>query len=467
MTNVSITIDVENPQTPLFEKRFSDNRIWSDGNGIEKIIEILNKYGIKGSFFTNVYEYPIWGKSEMERIVKYIHDKGHDVELHTHPIWIDDKRRENMFQFTLREQEAIIQWGADFIETHTGRRPTCHRAGAYGFNNDTLIACKKAGLAVDSSHFFGHPNCKQIWCKNDITIRNGIVEFPVTYLLREKQIIKTDIDWMHESEFHDLINKYNDCGFINLFFHSYSLTETCDNFATHTISKRKISFLENILQKVNETSHLESHNLSKLYQKYTPSLTSTDPDSSITFTDICVNNKTKRKLIFINDKKAASFILNHNCMIKESETTTLREEVASFCANKPLKLTTPLDYGYTFLFYTKPFNELPKYENSLSYGRTKYQKTLNDISRIPLYENKNLSTYKDYSFYTNGDYNASFELGRKLFYPVDTTETILNALKPEIVISIDGDGSGDGLETYILSHYLVSSETEFYNIKVS
>jgi len=54
-----------------------------------------------------------------------------------------------------------------------------------------------------------------------------------------------------------------------------------------------------------------------------------------------------------------------------------------------------------------------------------------------------------------------------LFYPVDTTETILNALKPEIVISIDGDGSGDGLETYILSHYLVSSETEFYNIKVS
>ncbi len=467
MTYLAVTIDVENPQTPLFEKRFSDNRIWSDGYGIGRIIEILDKYGVKGSFFTNVYEYPVWGKSEIERIVKFIHDKGHDVELHTHPIWIDDKRRENMFQFPLREQESIINWGADFIEKCTGRRPICHRAGAYGFNRDTLIACEKTGLKVDSSHFYGHRNCRFIWSKNEITTKDGIVEFPVTYYCKGSQIVKTDIDWMNEMEFYTLIRESSNQDFINLFLHSYSLTETSDHFATYTVSNRKIKLFEKILQAVKDAEHLKCQNLGKLYEICNSDGISTNPGASISLTDIYTNNHNKKRLIFVNDKKAATFLLRHNDIIKRNEIVTVREDVASYCNIKSMNLVTPLDYGYTFFFYSRPFNELPKYENSLSYGRTKYQKTFSEISRIPFYENRNIGCYKDYNFYVNGDYNASFDVGRKLFYPVDVVETLLNALEPEIVISVDGNGAGDGLETYILSNYLVSKDTAFYHIKVS
>ena len=67
---VNITIDVENPQTPLFGNKFSDNRIWSDGNGIEKIISIFNKFNLKASFFVNVFEYKIWGINEIKKIIE-------------------------------------------------------------------------------------------------------------------------------------------------------------------------------------------------------------------------------------------------------------------------------------------------------------------------------------------------------------------------------------------------------------
>lgn len=248
---VSVTIDVENPQTPLFEKRFLDNRIWSNGYGIEKIIEILDKYRTKGTFFTNVYEYPIWGKGEIERIVKYIHENGHDVELHTHPIWIDEKRRENMFQFPLSEQESIIRWGADFIDKHTGRKPVCHRAGAYGFNINTLNACRENKIEVDSSNFYGHPNCRCILTKNEPLSKYGIMEMPVTFFTSGQNIVKTDIDWMSVQQFQMLIEKAKEVSkptFINLFLHSYSLTKTDDNFLSFKPDHDTIDKLEQCLK---------------------------------------------------------------------------------------------------------------------------------------------------------------------------------------------------------------------------
>ena len=247
---VSVTIDVENPQTPLFEKRFADNRIWSEGHGIERIIEILDKCGIRGTFFTNVYEYVVWGKKEMERIVKFIHDKGHDVELHTHPIWIDEKRRENMFQFSLHEQRAIIEFGADFIEKCTGRRPVCHRAGAYGFNFDTLISCEKAGISIDSSNFFGHPNCRIIVTGNEPIYVGHVLELPVTFYHNDRQIVKTDLDWADEQDFKTFVMAVrNDVNFnfINFFFHSYSLSKTNDGFRMFAPDPEKVAKLERML----------------------------------------------------------------------------------------------------------------------------------------------------------------------------------------------------------------------------
>jgi len=263
---VTITIDVENPQTPLFENKFSDNRIWSDGNGIEKIISIFNKFNLKASFFVNVYEYKIWGINEIKRIINYIHDSGYDVELHTHPIWVDEKRRENMFQFPLFEQNAIIKWGLDFIEDTIGIRPIAHRAGAYGFNQDTLTACEEQGMSIDSSNFFGHKFCKTIVTMNNIVKTDNLYQVPVTFFKKGEKIVKTDLNWINENEL-NLLLKHKSYNFINFFMHSYSLTKTKDNYSTYEVDDFTTRKLENMLLNIVNTPDLEVLTLKELITK--------------------------------------------------------------------------------------------------------------------------------------------------------------------------------------------------------
>jgi peptidoglycan/xylan/chitin deacetylase (PgdA/CDA1 family) len=275
-TCVSVTIDVENPQTPLFEKRFNDNRIWSDGWGLQKIIETLDAAGAVGDFFVNVYEAPVWGPAEMERVVKTIHDAGHCVHLHTHPIWLDEKRRENMYQLPLHEQRGFIEWGSEFIERCIGRRPAVHRAGAYGINADTLRACRETGILVDSSSYPGHPNCRHSFPANVIVVEDGLVELPVTVFNRKKgMVVKTDIDAMLPGEFEQFL-EHAVCEqrmwFVNLFMHSYSLTRTADGFATCRPDPTTANRLRDTLERVREHPSCELATLENVAKRALPSL---------------------------------------------------------------------------------------------------------------------------------------------------------------------------------------------------
>lgn len=250
---VSLTVDTENPQTPLYEKRFSDNRLLAGGHAVQRIMDICRTHGATGSFFTNVYEYPVWGRGEMARLCRLISEAGHHVELHTHPIWIDEKRREHMFQYPLAEQTAIVAWGADFIAQATGRRPVCHRAGAYGFNRDTLTACRAAGLAVDSSDFRGHPNCQISVTVNRVVRAEGLIEAPVTFFRRGDQAVKTDLDWMSDQEFwafYQQVKQDPELNFINLFLHSYSLLAHSPDFAQWRPNPEKASRLDGLLARL-------------------------------------------------------------------------------------------------------------------------------------------------------------------------------------------------------------------------
>lgn len=269
---ISFTVDVENPQTPLFEKRFSDNRIYGNGHGVEKIVEIFNNESITGSFFTNVYEYPVWGISEMEKIVRLIHDAGQDVELHTHPIWIDEKRRENMYELSYREQFGVIKSGADFIASVTGKYPASHRAGAYGFNADTLRAVKDAGLICDSSNFYGHKFCKEVITKNELVKYNGILEAPVTYIEVNGRYLKTDIDWLDEKSiiaFCNSVLKDETKNFVNIFMHSYSLYNNSQDYSTFTPSPEKEEKLATIIKAVKSMEGFEILPLSAIARDFT------------------------------------------------------------------------------------------------------------------------------------------------------------------------------------------------------
>lgn len=478
MINIAVTIDVENPQTPLFEKKFSDNRIWSEGYGIEKIIEILDKYGVKGSFFTNVYEYPIWGKSEMERIVKFIHDKGHDVELHTHPIWIDEKRRENMFQFPLREQESIIQWGADFIEKCTGRRPICHRAGAYGFDSNTLKACRKNGILADSSNFYGHPNCRSILTKNEIINTNEVIELPVTCFARNGQNQKTDLDWMREDEFHqffEYVKSEPRLNFINLFFHSYSLTRSENNFHTFSPFHENIAKLEHILTRLCENENYDvlalndiagqfkNNNKDELISdsvKQTKSKITYQPTTETRHKSalqlLLHQNQTERILVFVNTNSKLIKLREIEKLNLDIMLTSVNKNVISGLKKQNNKILDLKELNYSYM------NEQVGGYALYSYSGERWDHYLNfDTIFHPFISIPAVKYWKNYDLYEKGDYNSAFSLGSQILYLIDLIVALIEQSKPTMIVSLDEKDKAQTLESLILQDL-----KDVYNFKL-
>ena len=95
----------------------------------------------------------------MRSAVELSTKRGHEVQLHTHPVWVDPDRRLNMHQLPLDEQVAIIEQGKELLAQWSGTNPIAHRAGAYGLNEVTLQALRLTGLPVDCSMYYDHPNC--------------------------------------------------------------------------------------------------------------------------------------------------------------------------------------------------------------------------------------------------------------------------------------------------------------------
>ena len=168
---LTITVDTESPQTPLLERGDVHNLAWIAREyklGVPQIIKILKKSGIRATFFLNVFEKCIWGEKSLKEVAKAISETNNDVQLHTHPAWCFDRTRPHMWQYSLAEQMEILKIGIELLKKWTGKYPIAHRAGAYGINKNTFVALKQAGIRVDSSNFYEHPNCKVIWTINRV-----------------------------------------------------------------------------------------------------------------------------------------------------------------------------------------------------------------------------------------------------------------------------------------------------------
>ena len=73
-----------------------------------------------------------------------------------------------MWCYSFNEQVEILEHGIDCLKRWGAGKPIAHRAGAYGINIDTIKALKKVGIYIDSSMFFGHENCKEVWSINEV-----------------------------------------------------------------------------------------------------------------------------------------------------------------------------------------------------------------------------------------------------------------------------------------------------------
>jgi hypothetical protein len=172
-----------------------------------------------------------------------------------------------MHQLPEREQEGLIRWGAGFLRDALGDgapAPASHRAGAYGANAATLRACARAGFLADSSTFHGHPFCRAVPTADDPVRAHGVLELPVSCVLRDGQRVKVDPDALDDARIEAAVDAaaaraaasgtvFGSVSgtaprdYLGLMFHSYSLGRTDDGYRTLRPAPDKVERLVRLL----------------------------------------------------------------------------------------------------------------------------------------------------------------------------------------------------------------------------
>lgn len=107
--------------------------------GVERILDILDEKGIKGTFFT-----PGW-------VAEHYRDHVLNIKNREHEIAALGYRHENMALLTIEEQEAAMRKSIEAIEKACGVRPKGFRSPEGELTLDTLRIAKKYGMEYSSN----------------------------------------------------------------------------------------------------------------------------------------------------------------------------------------------------------------------------------------------------------------------------------------------------------------------------
>lgn len=187
MLHVLLTVDTES-----YAQGDPEAQIWGraeDGHeyGIRRIMDTLEGHGARGTFYVNVYESGRHGEHALREVIRAIHGRGHDVQLHTHPrdLYGIDK----LTRADVPRQREILAWGKDFIERKTGQPVVAHRAGAFAANLKTVAALQEVGIPVDASLSAAWWEChlaREVASPNRPFMLSGILELPVTVYVQAR-----------------------------------------------------------------------------------------------------------------------------------------------------------------------------------------------------------------------------------------------------------------------------------------
>lgn len=198
MANIIITVDTEGHvgKDPIKHLIWGETK---DGRecGISLIMDLCDNVGAKAVFFVDIAEAWHYGKEKIEKVLKYIDNRGHTVGVHIHPDHMADPQRLFLYEYSYNEQYEIIKKCTDLYISILGRKPECFRAGKYSANRDTLKILNELGYRADFSEFYG-----QKWCginppitgNNTVKISDKMIEIPVI---------------SYKSHFYKFINRYD------------------------------------------------------------------------------------------------------------------------------------------------------------------------------------------------------------------------------------------------------------------
>lgn len=198
--NVFITVDTEHSIGGAFrdpklkpvgnEKRVF-GKIGDTAYGIPLIMDIADLNKLPITFFVEVLNKYYFGEDETKKVCKYIIDRGHDIQLHLHPNYLNFTRsdpgklyfRDNIYCYNLSRQIELIDEGKKLLTKYGTGDPIAFRAGNFAADTNTLIALKKNGFLINSSYNnrYIDKECRLDDLKiNDASRAEEIWEFPIT-----------------------------------------------------------------------------------------------------------------------------------------------------------------------------------------------------------------------------------------------------------------------------------------------
>lgn len=256
LLNVFITVDTEHSiggafLEPTLKPVGNDKRIYGRfagrEYGIPLIMDIADRYDIPLTFFVEVLNKYYFGEQETREVCRYILDRGHDVQLHLHPNFLNFKEQDprarrygdNMSSYSLDQQAALIAEGRELLTRYCGHAPVAFRAGNYGADRNTLKALAANGFRFDSSFNAAYPaQSRRISSEilNDAAMIEGLWELPVTNFiealpLRASRYKPFDLNGVSFPEMRSVINQaQSGLGPVNLTFvlHSFSFFKGLD-----------------------------------------------------------------------------------------------------------------------------------------------------------------------------------------------------------------------------------------------
>lgn len=198
--NVFITVDAEHSiggafSDPTLNPVGNDKRIFGKiGNkeyGIPLIIEIARRYDLPLTFFVEVFSKSYFGEDETKKVCDYILDKGYEIQLHLHPLFLNFGRpnpKELFYEATINSynedtQAEMIEAGKDILIRYGVKDPIAFRAGGFAADLNTLIALRRNGILIDSSYnrrYLGFPCKLNTLDINDLYKVMGVLELPIT-----------------------------------------------------------------------------------------------------------------------------------------------------------------------------------------------------------------------------------------------------------------------------------------------
>ncbi len=206
-TRIYLTVDVETSMGGAW--RYPERRPLSidkvifckNGDasyGLPLIVKELNNYGLRATFFTEVFFSQCLGADQAKMVFDYLLNERQDVQLHTHPVFryysaaVKDGTPEAfrryralgdaLYDKDVETQHVLLSEAFDLFRTFAGERPVAFRAGGFLGDYNTLAALQRLGILIDSSY---NPSIAASFPKsrplpNVVQRIDGVTEMPLT-----------------------------------------------------------------------------------------------------------------------------------------------------------------------------------------------------------------------------------------------------------------------------------------------